>query len=220
MVYSNTPENAAFEVRNYEYLKSLIADNDIQCEWQTVSVVHGYMAKDMFDLKVEKFKKLQKENPKIASSVKYITRESQGPSLTDLRVSEAEGAFVGTHAASLWPYKLISWVLERQLSLNESSKSSITFNLQTNTPVIHLQRTDNESWIVHSPRGMIAAKNVILATNGYTSHLLPNFSDLIVPVRGEMSSLIPPPSMKPESDNLPLGHSYGFVGRMKALISY
>lgn len=217
MVYSNTPENAAFEVRNYEYLKKLITENDIPCEWQTRSVIHGYMAKDMFDLKVEKFKKLQKENPEIASSARYITKNSQNPSLADLRISKAEGAFVESHAASLWPYKLITWVLERQLSLNEASKSSISFNLQTNTPVTHLQKADSGFWIVHTPRGMIAAKNVILATNGYTSHLLPKFSDFIVPVRGEMSSLIPPPSMKPEGNNLPLGNSYGFVGRKDTL---
>jgi glycine/D-amino acid oxidase-like deaminating enzyme len=219
MVYSNSPEIGAFEVRNYEFLKNLIADNSIPCEWQTVSVVHGYMAKDMFDLKVSKFKKLQKEHPEIASSAQYIMKDSQSPSLVDLRVPNAEGAFVESHAASLWPYKLVASILERQLQLNQSTEALSSFNLQTNTPVTHIQHIEDGTWLVHTPRGMVAAKNVILTTNGYTSHLLPKFTGIIVPVRGEMSSLIPPPSMKPNTDNPPLGHSYGFVGHARQNIN-
>jgi glycine/D-amino acid oxidase-like deaminating enzyme len=59
---------------------------------------------------------------------------------------------------------------------------------------------------------MIAAKKVLLTTNAYTSYLLPEFRDLIVPVRGEMSSLKSPRTMKPGTENPPLAYSYGFMG--------
>jgi len=72
------------------------------------------------------------------------------------------------------------------------------FNLQTNTPVTNLQRLDDGSWIVHTPRGMVATKTVLLATNAYTSYLLPKMSDLIVPARLEMSALAAPVSVSPD----------------------
>lgn len=64
-------------------------------------------------------------------------------------------------------------------------------------------------WIITTPRGTIRAKKVVLATNGYTSHLLPSFADLIVPVRGQMSALVPPCSLQDESI---LSTSFGFLG--------
>jgi len=171
----------------------------------------------MFEFAVKEFEENSKIDPEVVKQARVINKDSESPSLEDLRIPTAVGAIVQTPAASLWPYKLISWILERQLALNEISKSS--FNLQTNTPATHLQKTENGSWIIHTPRGMIATKMVLLTTNGYTSHLLPAFSDLIVPVRGEMSSLLPPKSMAPGTDNRPLIKTYCFVGNKRQNIN-
>ncbi|KAH9933807.1 uncharacterized protein B0H18DRAFT_1207958 [Fomitopsis serialis] len=48
------------------------------------------------------------------------------------------------------------------------------------------------SHVKHKPQGPICARIVLLCINGYTSHLLPALADLIVPMRGEMSALLPP----------------------------
>jgi glycine/D-amino acid oxidase-like deaminating enzyme len=65
-------------------------------------------------------------------------------------------------------------------------------------------------WTINTPRGSIVAPNVLLATNGYTAHLLPDeFRSLIVPVQGEMSALTPPASMLKK----PLEYDYSFVGK-------
>lgn len=119
----------------------------------------------------------------------------------------AAGATLTHWAGSLWPYKYVAWILEK---LVKDGK----INLQTKTPVTKLEAISaNDSatsgdarWSVQTKRGNIVAKHVILATNGYTSHLLPDFSELIVPVRGEMSSLLPPKNSKMLPD------TYGFVG--------
>ncbi|OAP61622.1 hypothetical protein AYL99_03825 [Fonsecaea erecta] len=80
-----------------------------------------------------------------------------------------------------------------------------SLNLQTDTPVTALERVDSNSnsssssrgygygWILHTPRGSVHAHTVIVATNAYTSHLLPEFAPLIRPVQAQMSALIPPP---------------------------
>lgn len=163
----------------------------------------------MFELGLSVLETLQKIAPKLAKQVRVFTKESTDPSLADLRVPTAVGAFVQDKAASLWPYKLVCWMLEDLLS----KKQETDFNLQTNTSVTLLQKLADNSWVVHTDRGMIAAKTVLLTTNAYTSALLPEFSDLIVPVQGEMSALLPPGAVSPASStHQPLEHSYGFVG--------
>ena len=58
---------------------------------------------------------------------------------------------------------------------------------------------------------MVGAKNVLLATNAYTSHLLPGFTDFIVPTRGQMAALTPRQNLKGKY-SLSGVHSYLFLG--------
>jgi glycine/D-amino acid oxidase-like deaminating enzyme len=62
-------------------------------------------------------------------------------------------------------------------------------NLQTNTPVTSIHPSTNDShnstWYANTPRGNISTTNLILATNGYTAHLLPEMQGLIVPCTGK-----------------------------------
>ncbi|KAF8857375.1 FAD dependent oxidoreductase [Acephala macrosclerotiorum] len=204
-IYDRSPELSSFEMRNYLALKDLVSKNKIDCDWRDLSVVHGYMGKAIFEEALEEYQAHLKSDPEISKLVTVVTKDSSSPSLSDLRVSNAYGAIVQKHASSVWPYKLICWILENLVATNP------TFNFQTNTPATHLQKAD-EGWIVHTPRGMIATKQVLLATNAYTSYLLPEWSDIIVPVRGEMSSLTPPLTMRPGNPNPPLEYSYGFMG--------
>ncbi|EXJ93429.1 hypothetical protein A1O1_01821 [Capronia coronata CBS 617.96] len=70
---------------------------------------------------------------------------------------------------------------------------------------------DDYPWLIHTPRGSIAARRIIVATNGYTSHLLPQFSALISPVQAQMSALVPPPGSPFAAHSL-IPMSYGFTG--------
>lgn len=212
MIYASSAEVGIFELRNYETLRNLVAKHDIPCEWISLPGCHAFMSKSMFETAVEHTTRLDDEHPDLASLISVVYKESTSPSLADLRIPEAEGAIVQKNAASLWPYKLVCWLLESLLATNTPHWTS--FNLQTNTAATRLQKLD-DGWIVHTSRGMIAAKNVLLATNAYTSHLLPQFSDLIVPVRGEMSALLPPRILQKSplpSSTKPLDHSYILLG--------
>lgn len=139
---------------------------------------------------------LKEHHPHLADKATLFTDDKD---LESLRVRGAKGAVLQPNAAKCWPYKLVAWVLESLLDDNPPGR----FNLQTETPVIDLQRAGG-SWILHTPRGQIAAKSVLLATNAYTSHLLPALSDLIVPVRGQVCALEAP------AESVPLEHSYGW----------
>lgn len=64
-------------------------------------------------------------------------------------------------------------------------------NLQTTTPVLSVSHTvDSEgNWTVLTPRGVIKAKKVVFASNGYTAGLAPEYRHKIVPCRGICSRI-------------------------------
>ncbi|KAK3373454.1 FAD dependent oxidoreductase-domain-containing protein [Lasiosphaeria ovina] len=223
-----SPGVAEFELATFAYLESLVKANDIPCDWTSLSGVHTFLAQDLFDLAAAAVDNLERSRPDLAALVRIVRPPSDTDAagtgtgtgtgtgketLASLRIPHAAGAIVQKHAATLWPYKLVAWVLEQLLAQFPPAE----FNLQTNTPVTFLQqrRHQDESnsshpWLLTTPRGTIAARQVLLATNAYTSHLLPAFADLIVPVRGQVAALVPPPAAaRGESDDpIALGHSY------------
>lgn len=195
---------ALFELKNYETVRSYIEEHEIPCEWRTVQGCRTFWSKDLFSAASEEIRLLKEKNPDVGSKVTVIT---DAEDLKKERVSpKAAGATLTRWAGSLWPYKYIAFILEKLIREDK-------LNLQTNTAVTKISRFTplNESkarWALQTNRGSIKATHVVLATNGYTSHLLNNFTDLIVPVRGEMSAQLPPA----KSSLLP--DSYGFVGAL------
>ncbi|KKY19591.1 putative fad dependent oxidoreductase [Diplodia seriata] len=195
-----------FEVLNYNAVKAYIEENDVPCEWRSLDGCRGYYSADMFSVAQAEVAALQDKDPELGKLVRVVTDKDE---LAAHRISKAVGCTLTSAAASLWPYKLVTFILEKLVKAGR-------LNLQTNTPVESISSTGTDAAsssssshprTLHTPRGAIRARTVILATNGYTSHLLPNFADLIVPVRGEMSSLLPPP-------NAPrLADSYGLCGQ-------
>lgn len=166
----------------------------------------------MFELAAANVEQLEKTHPEIAAQLEVVRPSESSSSATEkdtlasLRVPTAHGVIIQKKAASLWPYKLVAWILERLLSKYPAPG----FNLQTNTPVTSVERHESGTgWVVTTPRGDIRTRQVLLATNAYTSHLLPAFADLIVPVRGQIGALLPP---TPQSgDPAKLLHSYAFA---------
>jgi glycine/D-amino acid oxidase-like deaminating enzyme len=98
-------------------------------------------------------------------------------------------------------------------------------NLQTGTPVVGLSRdvtatastTDvvggdggdgvGAMWTVHTPRGAIRARRVVLATNGYTARIVPRFQGVLVPLRGQITAQRPGTAM-PNGGCLPTTYSF------------
>ncbi|KAK8045156.1 FAD dependent oxidoreductase [Apiospora rasikravindrae] len=169
-MYAAPPHVASFELRTYSYLKSIVEEYSIPCDWHSTSGVHAYYSAPLFDLAKEVIQRLNESYPDLAANVAVVNKGVAGSpayllegernelTLEGLRIPTAEGAVVQWNAASLWPYKLVAFVPASET-------------------------TSHPAWIVHTPRGHITAKSVLLATNGYTSHLLPQFADILVPTR-------------------------------------
>ncbi|GAO19460.1 uncharacterized protein UV8b_00130 [Ustilaginoidea virens] len=198
MVYSSKPSVARFELGTYHFLKAFVAKNNISCDWHTVGGVHALFDDKAFGLVEKVIQRLKLEHPDLAQHAILVKGEKERGVL---RIPAAVGAVYQPNAAKLWPYKLVAWVLEKLLQEYPASR----YNLQTNTAVEHLQHTGDGGWVVHTPRGQVVAKHVLLASNAYTSYLLPQFTGIITPVRGQVAGLTPP------TGDIPLEHTHVWV---------
>ncbi|KAI1425863.1 FAD dependent oxidoreductase [Xylaria sp. FL1777] len=185
-VWDSVEEIARFELGTFNLIRDLVAEHDIPCDWKVVGGIHAIYSQEVLDAAKKQIKRLQKY-PDLKDKAVLITDRDE---LAAQHVPDALGAIFQPNAAKLWPYKLVAWALEDLLSEHDAA----TFNLQTNTPVTRLEAasSSSSSWIAQTPRGAIQAREVLLATNAYTSYLLPGLTDVIVPVRGQICALTPP----------------------------
>ncbi|ODA82520.1 hypothetical protein RJ55_01027 [Drechmeria coniospora] len=193
-VWDSALEVARFELATFDMIENLVKDNGIDCDWHAVGGVHVILSPPVLEAARAQIERLQQYADLRDKAVLVVDKEQ----LRKLRIHQAIAAVYQPKAAKCWPYKLISWLLEKLLDDYDAS----TFNLQTNTPVLRLEKPPGSAWVLHTQRGVIRARQVLLATNGYTSHLLPAMTGLILPVRGQASALVPPVR------STPLSHSY------------
>lgn len=111
------------------------------------------------------------------------------------RLSGVKGGHWGCvyRVGSLHPYKLVNGLLRRCF---EMARERNNFNLQTTTPVTGIEWRSG-SWITTTARGSIAASKVIVCCNAYTSSVLPEFTNKIIPVKASCSALALP-DVQPE----------------------
>ena len=116
--------------------------------------------------------------------------------------AEASLGSIKYEAGKLSAYKLTIGILKLAIDLG--------INLQTNTPALTTNKSTSAgstAWTVATPRGSITTITLILATNGYTAHLLPQLQDVIVPFRGIVTAQRPGKSI-PHNGNLPTTYSF------------
>ncbi|CAE7015240.1 hypothetical protein CFE70_002637 [Pyrenophora teres f. teres 0-1] len=198
LLFDRGSEVAEFELKNVAAVRSYVKENDVPCEWRDVTGCRTFWTEDSLKETEKQVNHLREVAPEIARHVTIIKDKED---IKKHRVApDCVGATLSEGAASLWPYKLIAFILKKLVK-------SGRINLQTTTPVTEIT-SSNGTHTLHTARGTISSKTVILATNGYTSAILPHFADLIVPCRGEMSALYPPKG----STILP--NSYGMVAAL------
>lgn len=140
---------------------------------------------------------LRKAGVDVMKDVFYEGDAAKAQQLSDVKGAKAVMSYSAGH---LWPYKLITALLQKAVDAGA--------NLQTHTPVTGVSgAADDEGCYVLTTkeRGSLKASKIIYATNAYTSSILPEFEDKIVPVRGICSRIVVPEDRRP-APLLP--HSY------------
>lgn len=187
--YPDNPEIGFFELRNWHTLKSEIETNNISCEWVAQPGVRGIYSEAKFAQAKAAVETVKRTTPELGDMMEFITDPAE---LAKYHHPKAQGAVVTSVAARVWPYKFVAHILQDLLTASPDRLRG-TFNLQTLTPAERIcPSSDGKAWLVTTPRGSIKTHTLALATNAYTSHLLPSYSDLIIPCRGQMSALQPP----------------------------
>ncbi|KAG9588060.1 FAD dependent oxidoreductase, partial [Aureobasidium melanogenum] len=160
--HPHDPSISNFEYANFLALSDLISSRNIACEWNTQPGIRGLYSEEEVKFAHHAVNTLQQTNPPLGKMWSCSNRR-------------------GSKTLAL---KLVTAIWESVLT-------NPSLNLQTHTPVLSISPSGTGNWNLHTDRGIVEAKKVVLATNAYTSHLIPSMTELIVPCRGQMSALLP-----------------------------
>jgi glycine/D-amino acid oxidase-like deaminating enzyme len=104
------------------------------------------------------------------------------------KVGEHANGAISFQGGAIWPYRLVTSVLDSLLRLYPCD-----FSIETHTSVenISMTRSSSQPFIIHTPRGDILASHIVHATNAHTANLVPGLRGKLFPVRGTMSAQRP-----------------------------
>ncbi|KAH6647891.1 FAD dependent oxidoreductase [Truncatella angustata] len=202
---------AKLELSNIREMHAFARAHAIDCDshpCETIDVFYDEAQWKESERAIQAMKKAMPDHP--ASVYKILTAEEVRAEFY-CGNGGTENIYGGIvyEAGSIHAYKLSIGILK--LCLEQG------LNLQTNTPAMSLQRLADGRWKVQTPRGDIIAQQVVLATNGYTAHLVNKFQGTIVPYRGHVTAQRPGQAMPKEG--LPVTYSYRYNGGYEYMVS-
>ncbi|KAF9003170.1 FAD dependent oxidoreductase [Hymenopellis radicata] len=175
-----------------QLVKKFIDTHNIDCDFDYCKTFDVILGEDFFTYVTESFESYKKAGGDTTGISWYEQEEARKVT----RVPSALGAFEWM-AANLHPAKLCLAILAMNRRLGLS--------LFTHTPATSVTAGDNNTWIVHTPRGSITTPLVVHATNAFAAALLPQLHTLLTPMRAQAHKVIPTPAFS--STNM-ITHTY------------
>ncbi|CCF41818.1 FAD dependent oxidoreductase [Colletotrichum higginsianum] len=174
-------EMALFELANLHGVRDLVREKKIDCDFRVTT--------SMAVIRDEKLAKPLKDGLdellRLGSPTAKLVHYVEGKAAEVFSGVKGAMAAFAFEAGSIWPYKLVLYLLSQAVDKGAQ--------LHTHTPVTEVSDSREDGfWIVTTPRGIIKAKTVLYASNGYTSTLLPEYKNRIIPVRGVCSHVAVP----------------------------
>lgn len=191
---------ARMEYENVKATHALARAYDIDCastECDTVDIIYSQTHLELGRKAIERMRLVMGADDPAARYTVHEREEARSRFLTPT----ALGAF-SYYAGSLSAYQFAIGVLKLALQRG--------LHLQTNTPangISHSTVNGQAIWTVQTLRGSITTPNLVLATNGYTAHILPELQGLIVPLHGQVVAQRPGSGL-PQTG---MEHTYSFI---------
>lgn len=164
----------------------ILLEHKIDCELKLTGGMNVALSKEEnegFQAYVRQFEALGLNNDPSTSHV-YVPAEDAQKYTTS---KQAKGGIACEFAGQVWPAKFVFGLADIVTSRG--------VNIQTRTMVTRVRRhwMPKESYEIETSenRGSITAEHVVYATNGYTSHLLPELRKTIVPTQGQVLATAP-----------------------------
>ncbi|KAF1991207.1 FAD dependent oxidoreductase superfamily protein [Aulographum hederae CBS 113979] len=178
----------ALEAQNVVDMAEFVRQYHVECDFEDVETADTYTVQQEWDDLLEVLRFREEVQRRWNLQEREVKRVWEGEAARKhLGLPDLVGA-VTYHAHTLNPYLLVSRMLE--LSLDKG------LNLQTNTPALAVMPVSessdsNAKWEVQTDRGVVRAKSVVLATNGYTNALYPGIADtkFLTPGRSQISAV-------------------------------
>ncbi len=152
----------------FSNIESVITENRIDCGWTKTGYFLGAWCNSHFEAMKKKVDVL---NTEAQSDAVIIPRERQRE---EIGSDYYHGGMLVGRAAHLHPALYYKGLLDLVVAGGVPVASR--------TPVNGLTQEAGGTWQVKTPRGVIRAGNVIIATNGYTGDVTPQFKRRVVPV--------------------------------------
>jgi glycine/D-amino acid oxidase-like deaminating enzyme len=174
-------------------------EHNIPCDLYSGDTVDIIYDQAQWDTSVKSIAAMREAMPDELDSVARYTIWSNEEAREKFFVKGEEciGA-VSYEAGSLSAYKFVIGVLKLCLKAG--------LELYTNTPATSVDKEVDGRWKVETPKGVVMAGKVVLATNGYTGFLSERFGKIIVPLRGQITAHRPGSNMPKEG--LPVTYSF------------
>ncbi|KAH6634504.1 FAD dependent oxidoreductase [Chaetomium sp. MPI-SDFR-AT-0129] len=194
---------AQFEVDHVDAIAQLVRAEQIDCDFTIEPAgLEVFTTKEQLAAGKRRFAQLRAHPASFGTLLDGVRfyEGDDAPAHTGVRA--AKGYFV-SRVAHLSPYKFTLALLSRALELG--------LVLKTHTPVLSIgketnpppQHSGQPQYLITTPHGTLTAAQLILATNAYTSALLPEYSAAIIPCRGLACHISPAPATTPTPSSGP-----------------
>jgi len=197
-------DHAQFELDNFHALTTVILDEGIDCEY-TLKLHYDICAdQSSLDVHLAAIETMRRcggplDGIEIIDDPRTATRLARLP---------CHAVILHPYSASLNPYKLVTGMLSVLMD-----RFPDRLQLYTHTPVTQVSN-DGPSIRIDGRDRWIPVENIIYATNGYTSSLLPEMTSVIVPVRGQVLSR---PCLKAAVENCSLEHGGEYLSQRPSM---
>jgi glycine/D-amino acid oxidase-like deaminating enzyme len=152
----------------FTHIESVITENRIDCGWTKSGYFLGAWSKGHFEAMAKKIDHL---NAEAGSDAFIVPPERQRE---EIGSDYYRGGMVVSRAAHLHPALYFKGLLDL------AQRAGVP--IASKTPVMKLTQENTSTWRVETPRGIICAKDVIIATNGYAGDVTPDLKRRVVPV--------------------------------------
>jgi glycine/D-amino acid oxidase-like deaminating enzyme len=164
--------------RSLEWVGSFIKTEELNCDYQRCGRFHAAHTPAHFDALVRDAERLGREED---VPFEVVSRDGQH---AELGTSAYFGGIVMKQHASLDPAKYYSGLLD----LAKKTGVAVT----DDCPALDIRR-EGSAFVVTTPKGDIRAEKVVIATNGYTTSLVPWLQRRVIPIGTYMIATDPLP---------------------------
>jgi len=172
-------ELAKFHLKQIYAMKAIVEKEGIDCDFLITRTFDVFMDEQQAQEQEEIVKSLYDANIGVVRREIQIIRKDDIEAVTG--VKGAQGARGGL-AAQLWAYKLCTGLAEKIID---------RISLQTYTTVLSVAKIRDSGGLLEvvTDRGIIRARKVVFANNGYVAGTLPELHEVIIPWKGTCSYL-------------------------------